>query len=82
MRDPFFSFVIEIIGAFIVWASKGFKGKLEDEMSRPYESNKKSWRNALISFAFIFIIFAITSKYVDNKKKEITESKFEITIEK
>ncbi len=45
MRNSISDFVIEIVGALVVWAFKGFKGTLSDEMSRPHESNFKTWRN-------------------------------------
>ncbi len=35
MYNLFWNFVFEMIGAFIVWAVKGFKGKLSDEMAGP-----------------------------------------------
>ena len=82
MSNPFFSFILEIIGAFIVWVSRGFKGKLNDEMSGPYESSKKSWRNALISILFLFIVLAIVSIITDNRKEDIHENTFEIIIKK
>ena len=82
MRDPFFSFIMEVIGAFIVWTFKGFKGKFNDEMSGPYESNRKSWRNALISIGFVIIVLAIINKISDRQTENISDSKFEITIKK
>jgi Na+/H+ antiporter NhaC len=82
MSDPVFSFFMEIIGAFIVWASKGFKGKLNDEMSGPHESSKKSWRNALISILLLIIVVAIAGKIIDNQKEVINDNKFELIIKK
>lgn len=82
MRASFSSFIIEIVGAFIVWACKGFKGKLSDEMSGPYESNGKTYRNALISFAIVFLIIAIGYKIQENKYKEENKNVNEITIER
>ena len=80
MRDPFFSFIMEVVGAFIVWALKGFKGKFNDEMSGPYESTRKSWRNALISIGFVLIILAIVNKISERQEENISDNKFEITI--
>ena len=82
MNDPVFSFIIEIVGAFIVWAFKGFKGKLSDEMSGPYESNKKGWRNALISFSLLFIIIALISNCNKTVNKDVDEKIYEISVEK
>lgn len=36
------NFLIEIIGAFIVWTIKGFKGKLSDEMSGHFNQIKRN----------------------------------------
>ena len=82
MSDLFSSFIIEITGAFIVWAVKGFKGKLSDEMSGPYESNKKRWRNTIISFSVFLLVLAIATNYQKTKQKEVNDNKFEITIRK
>ena len=80
MRGNFTSFIIEIVGAFTVWSLKGFKGRLSDEMSGPYESNWKTLRNALISFLILFLIIAIGYKYQHKKNKEINKNLYEITI--
>jgi len=82
MRNPIFSFLMEVIGAFIVWASKGFKGKFDDEMSNPYEISKKSWRNTLISIVFVLIVLAIINKTNENKKENIHNNKYEIVIKR
>ena len=82
MRSNFASFIIEIVGAFVVWAFKGFKGSLSEEMSGPFESNRKTLRNALISFAILFLIIAIAYKFQDKKTKEPNKNVYEITIEK
>jgi len=71
---------MEVIGAFIVWASKGFKGKFDDEMSGPNESSAKSWRNLLISAAFILLVLAAVSKISDKKKEKIGDNKYEVII--
>jgi len=81
-ENQIINFLIEIIGAFIVWTVKGFKGKLSDEMSGPYESNKKKWRNAIISFSVFFVVLAIATNYQKTKEKEVNDNKFEITIRK
>ncbi|HAH25512.1 MAG TPA: hypothetical protein DCL77_17440 [Prolixibacteraceae bacterium] len=82
MRGNFSSFIIEIVGAFIVWAFKGFKGSLSDEMSGPYESNRKTLRNASISFAILFLIIATGYKFQEKKNREENKNVFEITIKK
>jgi len=76
------NFLIEIIGASIVWTVKGFKGKLSDEMSGPYESNRKKWRNTIISLSVFLLVLAIATKYQKTKEKEVNDNKFEITIRK
>lgn len=80
MRGNFSSFIIEIVGAFIVWTFKGFKGSLSDEMSGPNESNGKTLRNALTSFAVLFLIITIVYKYQEKNTKEEKKNTFEITI--
>jgi hypothetical protein len=82
MRDPFLRFIIEITGAFIVWAVKGFNGKLSDEMSGPYESNKKRWRNTIISISVFLLILAIMTNFQRTKEKKVNDNKFVITIRK
>ena len=57
----FLSFLLEFLGAFIVWCFKGFKGNLNEEISKPHESSRKSFRNLILSALFIFIIYAIVS---------------------
>ena len=82
MNNLFSSFIFEIIGAFVVWMVKGFKGKLSDEMSGPYESNRKSWRNTLISFLLLFFIIAVVYKHQENRKKKASDNRLNTTIEK
>ena len=82
MRNPIFSFAMEVIGAFIFWALKGFKGKFDNEMSRPYESSKKSWRNTIISLAFVFLVLAIISKISENKRENLNGNYYEIRLKK
>lgn len=67
MRYSFANLVLEMIGAFVVWAIKGFKGKLSDEVSGPYETNFKSIRNAMISILVFIIIVVIISIYEHDK---------------
>ncbi|NPD84825.1 hypothetical protein HNV12_12890 [Methanococcoides sp. SA1] len=78
MRPSFANFILEIIGAFIVWSFKGFKGKLSDEVSSPFEANSKSIRNAFISILLIISIIFIISNLEDSKTKEPAEFKYEI----
>jgi hypothetical protein len=80
MRDLFFSFIMEVIGVFIVWAFKGFKGKFNDEMSRPYESGTKSWRNSLISIGFVIIVLVVINKISDRQKEDNSDNKIEYII--
>ena len=80
MQNPIFSFLTEIIGAFVVWVFKGFKGKLSDEMSGPYESSNKSWRNMIISFIILFIVALLVFNIQKRQSQKRTENKYEITI--
>lgn len=82
MKNIFSEFVFEIVGAFITWAIKGFKGKLSDEMSSPYEANRKSIRNMIISGIFFLLIAVIVLKYNENKDKENNQMIYEFTIKK
>ena len=68
-RINLFSFILELIAAFIVWSFKGFRGKLTDEISGPYESGKKRNRNFIISLIVILIIIGIISILARNKNK-------------
>ena len=81
MQNPIFSFLTEIIGAFLVWAFKGFKGKLSDEMSDPYESSNKSWRNMIISFLILFIVILIVFKIQKKQSQQVNEKQYEFKIE-
>ena len=80
MTNPSISFITEVIGAFTVWAFKGFKGKFNDEMTGPYESGWKSWRNRLITLTWIFIIIAVISKINDKKAEKYRDIKIEMII--
>jgi hypothetical protein len=72
---------MEVIGAFIAWTFKGFKGKFADEIAGPYENSNKSWRNTLISIAFIVIVLVIINNININKENH-SENKYEIIIRK
>lgn len=61
MRNPLSGFIIEIIGAFVCWAFGGFKGKLEEEMSGPYDTSGKSWRNLIVSVLTIVAMYFLFS---------------------
>ena len=41
-----FDFLIEVPGAFLCWAFKGFKGTLKQEIKAP------GWRNGLVGIIF------------------------------
>lgn len=62
MIEIILTYVLEVIGAFIFWMLKGFKGKFSDEISDKRDANKKSLRNGLISLLFVSIIIAIIIK--------------------
>lgn len=82
MRNPIFSFLMQLIGAFIVWALKGFKGKFNDEMSGPHEIGIKSWRNFFISVVFLLIAFSVISKIIEKKNENISDNKYKIMLVK
>jgi|GEM_PF-7132215 len=75
MFDIVSSFIFEIIGAFIFGTLNGFKGKLSEQMSGPYDTNKKSLRNGITSIAVILLIIAILTSC--STKKETSISQFE-----
>ena len=62
MNISIFGFLIEVVGAFVVWAVKGFKGPFNNEITGPYDSSLKSIRNVFISFVIIFMCYIIVSK--------------------
>ncbi len=72
--------IFEITGASIVWAIKGFKGKLNDEMSGPYDFNKKTTRNWIISLIFYGIIAMFIYKFIESKKEEQKYPEFVIEL--
>lgn len=78
MKYSLANYILEIIGAFVVWAVKGFKGKLSDEVSSPYETNSKSIRNAIISILLIVSLVFMISKREDTKTEEPPTFKYEI----
>ena len=71
MRGSIGNFIIEIIGAFVVWMFKGFKGTISDEMSGPHEFNFKTWRNFLITIIVVLIVVGIIEKI----QKPVNETK-------
>ncbi len=56
---PLRGLIFEIIGAFTCWMLKGFRGKLSDEMSGPYEVSRKSTRNTLVSIVVVLLLLFI-----------------------
>jgi hypothetical protein len=80
MRSPVYSFIFQVIGAFLVWTFKGYKGKFDDEMTGPYNSSNKSIRNIIISGIFLFLVYLIISNVIENKKKEPESIHFEYKI--
>ena len=55
------SFITQLIGAFIAWIFKGFKGSFKDEIAKPYERSFKYYRNSVISFVIIVLLYWIYS---------------------
>jgi hypothetical protein len=55
-------FIFQIIGAFMTWAFKGFKGKLNDEIALPYEQTWKYYRNSIISLLVVGLLYWMFSK--------------------
>ncbi len=70
----------ELVGAFIIWTIKGFKGKFSDEMAGPFELGNKSTRNLLITAALIFVVILIGREY--EKKPQLNDKKTQIMIKK
>ncbi len=77
MRDLFFDFLVQFIGAFVVWLFKGCKGKLSDEMAGPYDSSSKTWRNFAITLLIFLIGFAIVFK-IGVSNSEVEKKTYEI----
>jgi hypothetical protein len=77
MRSTIGNFAIEIVGAFVVWALKGFKGTISDEMSGPNESNIKTWRNFLITIIVVLLVVGIIEK-LQKPENETATNKIEI----
>lgn len=81
MRPSFANFILEIIGAIVVWSFKGFKGRLSDEVSSPFEANSKSIRNAMISILVILIITVVYVKYEESSTEKYNKDKVEFKLE-
>jgi len=79
MNVSVFGILIEVVGAFVVWAIKGFNGPFNNEMTGPHDSSLKSIRNAFISFVIIFICYTIVSKD-DVSSKEIDLPAIEVKL--
>ena len=65
------NFIFQIIGAFFFWAIKGFKGKLDDEMTGPYELGPKRIRN----FLSALIILGLGAAVILGVQKQIKKGK-------
>ena len=47
--------LFQMVGAFLIWTSSGFKGKYQDELGR-----QRSYRQAVIGLSiFVFVVVAI-----------------------
>ncbi|MBK3519795.1 hypothetical protein [Carboxylicivirga marina] len=79
-RNSFPKLFCELIGAFVVWSIKGFKGKYVDEIAGPYDLGTKSTRNFLITGAIFIVVILIALEY--EKKQERNDNIIHITIEK
>jgi len=77
MRSTIGNFIIEIVGAFVVWSLKGFKGSISDEMSGPNELNSKTWRNFFITLIIVVLGVGIIKK---TNKTENKSEKYKIEI--
>ena len=77
-RNSFPKLFCELIGAFVVWTFKGFKGKYADEMAGPYDLGMKSTRNFLITGAIFIVVILIGLEY--EKKHQQNDRIIQITI--
>jgi len=77
MRGSIGNFIIEIIGAFVVWMFKGFRGTISDEMSSPHESNIKTWRNFLITI-IVFLLIVVVIEKLQKPENETETYKIEV----
>jgi len=62
-------FIFQIIGAFIVWAFKGFKGSMDDEIGKFGGDSWKEYRNYIISGLILLFIGYIVDNINESKKE-------------
>jgi len=70
-------FIFQISGAFIVWAFKGFKGSLDDEVGKFEGDSWKKTRNFIISVLTLFLIGYLISNNGKPEKERINNNYFE-----
>jgi len=61
-----FSFLAQLIGAFVVWAFKGFNGRFLDEVAKPMEGSFRSIRNVIITFVVVLFAYVIYTNVTGN----------------
>jgi|Cruoilmetagenom7_1024161.scaffolds.fasta_scaffold481808_1 hypothetical protein len=59
-------FIVQIIGATVVWTAKGFKGSINDEMAGPGDRGAKGTRNFIIA---VIVVIALIWFLEDLSKK-------------
>jgi len=68
------SFIFQISGAFIVWAFKGFKGSLDNEIGKFEGDSWKKNRNFIISVLILFLIGYLISNSGKSEKEHINRN--------
>jgi hypothetical protein len=68
MPGIFSKFLSQLIGAFIAWSFKGFKGKFTDEIAGPNEYGRKRDRNIILSLIFTILVLSILYDFYDRKE--------------
>jgi len=74
---PITNFIFQITGAFIVWAFKGFKGSLDDEMGKFEGDSWKKYRNYMISILMVLLAGYIIDNYKRSKKERVNKNYYE-----
>jgi len=77
MSHSITGFIFQIFGAFIVWAFKGFKGSLDDEIAKAEGDSWKKYRNFIISALILLLVGYLINNNNESKKERITGNYYE-----
>lgn len=73
-RGNFIRFLLELIGAFVVWMFHGFKGPFDNYMTVPDDYGLKSFRNLFIALSILFIALAVWYDFYKKSQKQKVEN--------